>query len=452
MARAELALSQAAVGYARQASGVRVAPRSIGLITAKAEIAAPADALLRISSSSDAGEALASFNPPHQGYRDFARSLWRCAASGRRSPASASSRARSQGRDEGSARAACARPVRHRRSGDGPESALVYDTRVASAVADFQRANGLPANGALTARTIAALSGGDPPRLEREILASMEMWRWAPRDMGATRIEVNITDYRSRLVRDGKVAHSMRVIVGKPETPTPVFSDTMRFMVVNPSWHVPQSIIRKQLAQDPIITPATAMRWCARGTTFSFASRRRAQRAGARQVHVPQRPRRLHARHAEPEPVQRLAARVQPWLRARRPTVPVRGALMEETGWSEQRLRTLLGRGERTIQFKAACPSTSCITRPSWTTRASFSCGTTFTVIPARFRQPSGSSVLGPVAGQAAAGCVAFDTKPPRLPVLVLPGIFRVGARCDFWPCLRPLNASRQQFAQVNGG
>ncbi len=66
----------------------------------------------------------------------------------------------------------------------------------------------------------------------------------------------------------------MRLIVGKPETPTPVFSDTMEFMVVNPSWHVPQSIIRKQLAQVPrnSIIRATATRSCAGATTFRAAA------------------------------------------------------------------------------------------------------------------------------------------------------------------------------------
>jgi murein L,D-transpeptidase YcbB/YkuD len=358
MARAELALSQATVGYARQASGVRVAPRSIGLITAKAEIAAPADALLRISSSPDAGEALASFNPPHQAYRELREKLVEVR---RERPAVASQRIQSGPVLKIGMKDPRVPLVRARfgidAAADGPESELVYDTRVASAVADFQRANGLPANGALTARTIAALSGGDPPRLEREILASMEMWRWAPRDMGATRIEVNITDYRSRLVRDGKVAHSMRVIVGKPETPTPVFSDTMRFMVVNPSWHVPQSIIRKQLAQDPNYYARNGYEVVRRGNNIFVR-----QPPGERNAlgHIKFMFPNDHAVYMHDTPNRNLfnASRRAFSHGCVRVDQPFRfaEALMEETGWSEQRLRTLLGRGERAIQFKAAVP------------------------------------------------------------------------------------------------
>jgi L,D-transpeptidase YcbB len=51
------------------------------------------------------------------------------------------------------------------------------------------------------------------------------------------------------------VIERTRVIVGKEETPTPVFSETMRFLIVNPYWNVPPSILRKEmlprLSSDP---------------------------------------------------------------------------------------------------------------------------------------------------------------------------------------------------------
>ena len=36
------------------------------------------------------------------------------------------------------------------------------------------------------------------------------------------------------------VVHSARVVVGKPNTPTPIFSDVMRYVLINPSWRVPE--------------------------------------------------------------------------------------------------------------------------------------------------------------------------------------------------------------------
>ena len=73
--------------------------------------------------------------------------------------------------------------------------------------------------------------------------------------MGETHIEVNIPDYEVVVIEKGEVIERNRVVVGKEQTPTPVFSDTMKFLIVNPAWNVPQSIIRKEmlprLAADP---------------------------------------------------------------------------------------------------------------------------------------------------------------------------------------------------------
>ena len=358
MARTELALSQAVVGFARQASGVRVAPRVIGLITAKAEVASPRDVLTTVSASRYAGEALAAYNPPHQGYRNLREKLVELR---RERPALANPRIAPGPVLKVGMKDPRVPLVRARfgidAAADGPDSQLVYDTRVASAVADFQRANGLPCNGVLTARTIALLSGGDPSRLEREILASMEKWRWAPRDMGETRIEVNIPNYTARLIRDGKVVHSMRVIVGKPETPTPVFSDVMRFMVVNPSWHVPQSIIRKQLAQDPNYYARNGYDVVRKGANV-FVRQPPGERNALGNVKFmfPN----DHAVYMHDTPSRGLfnASRRAFSHGCVRVDQPFRfaEALMKETGWSEKQLRSVVGRGERTINFNVGVP------------------------------------------------------------------------------------------------
>ncbi|MGH6801383.1 MAG: hypothetical protein ACRECZ_08220, partial [Methylocella sp.] len=70
IARADLALSDAVVSYARQASGSRVDPRMISrLIGVEPEVADPAVILALVASAGeDAGEALRRFNPPQNGY------------------------------------------------------------------------------------------------------------------------------------------------------------------------------------------------------------------------------------------------------------------------------------------------------------------------------------------------------------------------------------------------
>ena len=37
------------------------------------------------------------------------------------------------------------------------------------------------------------------------------------------------------------------MIVGKPDTPTPIFSNEVKYILVNPIWRVPQSIVKKEM-------------------------------------------------------------------------------------------------------------------------------------------------------------------------------------------------------------
>ncbi|MGH6836501.1 MAG: L,D-transpeptidase family protein [Methylocella sp.] len=256
IAAADLGLSDAVVAYGRQASGSRVDPRMISrLIGVEPEVADPAVILALVATAGeDAGEELRRFNPPQKAYealREKLLQLRRGRGAGGRDAAIPSGPVLRTGMRDPRVPL-----IRARFSLDDAAAAeqLVYDTRIAAAVADFQKANGLPVSGNLTARTVAALSGG-PSSLEAEILANMERWRWMPRDMGETHIEVNIPDYQAVVIEKGEVIERNRVVVGKQETPTPVFSDTMKFLIINPYWNVPQSIIRKEmlprLAADP---------------------------------------------------------------------------------------------------------------------------------------------------------------------------------------------------------
>ena len=73
--------------------------------------------------------------------------------------------------------------------------------------------------------------------------------------MGERRIEINVADFSASLLDGDIVVHHARVVVGKPETPTPIFSGLIRYLLINPSWQVPDSIVKKEmlpkLASDP---------------------------------------------------------------------------------------------------------------------------------------------------------------------------------------------------------
>lgn len=113
-----------------------------------------------------------------------------------------------------------------------------------------------PAAGAKGAKPAALPERGSV----RKLVANMEMWRWMPTELGATHLLVNVPEFQFRLVRDGEVIHSERVITGKPETQTPIFSDLMETVVFKPSWNVPDSIKVKELLPALARNPAALAR------------------------------------------------------------------------------------------------------------------------------------------------------------------------------------------------
>ena len=131
---------------------------------------------------------------------------------------------------------------------------LVYDDAMVEAMKAFQTAEQLDVDGVMGPATLAALNGGLPVT-RADIIANMERWRWMPRDLGAFNVFVNIPEYRLAINRDGAEEYTTRVVVGTTKNQTPVFSDNIRHVVVNPYWNVPSSIIKGEIAPAVLRNP-----------------------------------------------------------------------------------------------------------------------------------------------------------------------------------------------------
>ena len=130
----------------------------------------------------------------------------------------------------------------------GRSATATYDRQLQMAVQRFQLDQGLTADGVAGGSTIAMLNMTQESRLEAVVVA-LERLRWmgdAPR--GERHIWVNQPDFTAKVVDDGQVVFKTRVVIGKdqPDRRSPEFSDQMEYMVVNPSWGVPRSIIVKE--------------------------------------------------------------------------------------------------------------------------------------------------------------------------------------------------------------
>ena len=122
-----------------------------------------------------------------------------------------------------------------------------YDAAVTAGVQRFQLAHGLTADGEAGPDTMAEINRQVEDRL-KSIIVAMERERWVNRERGKRHILVNIPDYTAKVIDAGKITFQTRSVVGanKDDRPTPEFSDVMEFMVVNPSWYVPRSIVTKE--------------------------------------------------------------------------------------------------------------------------------------------------------------------------------------------------------------
>jgi murein L,D-transpeptidase YcbB/YkuD len=100
-----------------------------------------------------------------------------------------------------------------------------------------------------------ALEKAQPTGHADQIRMNMERWRWAPHDLGDRYVLVNVAAYQMQVMEGDTPVLAMRVIVGKPDAPTPLFSDNMTYLVFSPYWNIPADILKTEalphLTKDP---------------------------------------------------------------------------------------------------------------------------------------------------------------------------------------------------------
>jgi murein L,D-transpeptidase YcbB/YkuD len=116
-----------------------------------------------------------------------------------------------------------------------------YDDALVVAVKAFQKEKGLSQDGLVGRGTRAALNDFEVLSADK-LIANMEEWRWMPEDMGDLYVQVNVPEFKVRVVKNGTVIHSERVITGKVDKQTPIFSHDLKTIYAKPRWNVPNSI------------------------------------------------------------------------------------------------------------------------------------------------------------------------------------------------------------------
>ena len=250
LADTEIKLSLVAMEYARHARGDRIdnpTEQLSSYLDRKPQLVERPKLLEGLASSSDKGAYLRSLHPKHEQFELLRQKLLalRSTNSGDELETIPDGPKITPGKVHWQVRL-----VRQRLKVEMPATKAdgspiedgYFDEALARAIIDYKTKNEIePINATITTDLRKALNKSD--RIdERMLLANMEQWRWMPEDLGETHIWVNIPEFLVRVKRGETTVHEERIVAGKQETQTPVFSNRMRTVVFQPPWNVPESI------------------------------------------------------------------------------------------------------------------------------------------------------------------------------------------------------------------
>jgi murein L,D-transpeptidase YcbB/YkuD len=137
---------------------------------------------------------------------------------------------------------------------DTIDDEYLFDQALQEQVMLFQLRNGLNADGVVGKATIEAMNIPVEDRIAT-IEANLERWRWLSDDLGERYIEVNIANFDLQVIEKDNMVFRTEVIVGRTLRETPVFSSTMTYLVLNPDWTVPPTILNTDIIPAVINNP-----------------------------------------------------------------------------------------------------------------------------------------------------------------------------------------------------
>ncbi len=136
---------------------------------------------------------------------------------------------------------------------DNMDSTL-YDSCTAKAIKRFRIRHGLKPSTIIDRATRIELNRPVSYYI-RKMRLNLDRIKWSNRKEAKVRIELNIPAFRLYLYDGKDLVTTMRVVTGKPNHPTPVFSDVMTTIVINPYWRIPESIVKKEMIKHLIKDP-----------------------------------------------------------------------------------------------------------------------------------------------------------------------------------------------------
>ena len=278
LAEADLKLTNSMLDYARHAQSGRMHWSQVsGDISYPEHPTDPAEVLANVTTAKDASTALDSYNPPQKLYQALKKKLAELRGQGdgpvitiADGPALKYTPPKTKKQAEVLMDDPRVPQLRAKLGITDNADDTHYDAKVAEAVRKFQDSADMPTTGVLDNRTVAALNSPKRDKQIDVVLVNMERWRWLPRELGAPAVGdayviLNIPDYTLKVMQYGAQVWTTRVVTGKPGIhATPLLTETMKYITVNPTWNVPPSIVYGEylpaLQQDPTVLQRMGLR------------------------------------------------------------------------------------------------------------------------------------------------------------------------------------------------
>ena len=288
LAEAEIELSQSVLHYAHDAHVGRITPDQVSSIIDRGSTPPlPKKVLEGLAKADDAGKYLLGFNPQHPQFELLRKKYLELTGGRAPEPVADTAEVADAPETTGTVDTAAVRIPKGPRLRPGdvhPQIALIrkrlgsflppdatpddnnsYDDVLAETVRKFQAQNSLPDDGVIDRALRRALNdqapkvtkaslrkaprqdtGTDSQQVER-VLVNMQRWRWMREDMGKFYVFDNVPEFLTRVVDKGLVIFTEKIVAGKPDTPTPTFSQDMQTIEFHPFWNVPNSIKENEI-------------------------------------------------------------------------------------------------------------------------------------------------------------------------------------------------------------
>ena len=130
----------------------------------------------------------------------------------------------------------------------------LYDPALEAAVQRFQARHGLAADAAAGPATLAAMNVPVEDRIA-QMRVNLERARWVLHEIKGELVVVDVAGFEVAYFRDDEPIWTSKVIVGRPYRETPIFKSRITYVVFNPTWTIPPTILVKDklpiIKRDP---------------------------------------------------------------------------------------------------------------------------------------------------------------------------------------------------------